>query len=136
MLLHLGRSTFQTWPISWPFGWWIFYHPSTTISPGKTFVASYHSIALFMVDIFGWDIFPWLNKSRPFTAMICHIMYINLTHPYSLHVLLVRSKFHSDCFFSGTVAMWNWLLRVYFHNCYNLNLFKSSINHYLSYLSP
>lgn len=48
---------------------------------------------------------------------------------HSLCILFVRRKSHSECFFARGSVSWNRFPHRCFPNCYNLNLFKSEVNH-------
>lgn len=51
-----------------------------------------------------------------------HDIFTVADYPNSLHVLLIKSKFHSDSFFLRTVTLWNNLPRECFLDNYNLGL--------------
>lgn len=72
---------------------------------------------------------PVLN----FTARTRHATHIAENHPQSPHIPLARCKFHSSSFFPRTTALWNRRPRGCFPDHYNLNLFSSRVDRYLSY---
>ena len=54
------------------------------------------------------------------------------SHPYFLQLPFTRCVFHSNSFFPRTAAMWNTLSEECFPAEYNLDLFKSKVNKFLS----
>lgn len=64
-----------------------------------------------------------------------HAAYNEANYSYSLHIPLVRSKFHSDSFFPRAVTLRNRIPAGYFPDHYNLNTFKSRVDNYLLHMS-
>lgn len=61
-------------------------------------------------------------------------IYMGLNPLHSVSVTLVRKKFYSDTMFPGTAPLGNEPLRVCFSDHYDLYLFKSIVDCYLSYI--
>ena len=57
---------------------------------------------------------------------------VNISHQYLLDIPKVKSKFHSQSFFPRTAVIWNSLPKSCFPDIYNLRLFKSKVNKFLS----
>ena len=61
---------------------------------------------------------------------------VKTNHRYFLDIPFINRQFHAASFFPRTAQLWNELPFSCFPVSYNLNLFKSRINRYLSSLSP
>lgn len=67
-----------------------------------------------------------------FATRICHATSTELNHPHFSYFPSLRRKFHPNSIFSRTDILWNKFPHGYFTESYNVNLFKSMFNHYLS----
>lgn len=69
-----------------------------------------------------------------FTVKTCHFTSPGSDPPHSHSISLIRKNFYLDSFFPRIATLWNRLLRGCLPDHYNLNFFKSRINHYVFYI--
>lgn len=72
---------------------------------------------------------------QTFATKTCLAKSTGLNNSNPWHILLVKRLFHSKSFLLRTATFWKWLQRGCLPEHYNLNLFKSRVNCYLSSLS-
>lgn len=94
------------------------------------------SLSLFNPHFHGKCSDKWhslVPRVQNFTAKINQATSTKLNHPHSLHILLVRRKFHTDGFFPKADGLWNRHSRGASKITIILTS-SSKINHYLSYI--
>lgn len=84
-------------------------------------------------DKCSYEIHSLVSPVQTFISKICYAMYVEMNHTHSLHIPNVMKMFYSNNFPpQETTALWNRLSHGWFSKCYNFNILKSTVNHYLS----
>lgn len=102
------------------------FSPTTTFRADETLLASRQSIGIFMTYVLASDI-PWYHKFKALGSRL-----VSLNHPHSLLNTSPRKKFHSDIFYTRTVALCNKLPKGRFPDRCKLEVFKFRVDTYLS----
>lgn len=72
---------------------------------------------------------------RTFPAKTCYSKYTESDNSHSVQIPLVRRKFHPERLFPKTAALWNGFPGKCFSDHYSVNIYKSSVKCFLSYIS-
>lgn len=106
---------------TWTCRWLIIFHYTTLYQTKR-----YYFITISMQKSSEMSYLPPVQTS--------HNVYTEVNHSHYLYIPLLSRKLHLDSFFPRVVVLRNRFPTRYFYGHYNLNLFKFTVNHYVSYI--